>query len=86
VEHSVLAGYVTPLSRALGGGSLAHMLSPTSPFGAQAIDAMVNRQAQIIAYNDDFKLMMLTTLPMLLLLPLLRRPSGPSEGHTAVME
>ena len=86
VEHSVLAGYVTPLSRALGGGSLAHMLSPTSPFGAQAIDAMVNRQAQIIAYNDDFKLMMLTTLPMLLLLPLLRRSSGPSEGHTAVME
>ena len=69
-----------------GWGEPAHTLSPTSPFGAQAIDAMVNRQAQIIAYNDDFKLMMLTTLPMLLLLPLLRRSSGPSEGHTAVME
>ena len=82
----MLTGYVTPLSRALGGGTLAHMLSPTSPFGAQAVDAMVNQQAQIIAYGDDFKLMMLTTLPMLLLLPLLRRPRGGSAGHAAVVE
>ena len=86
VEHSVLAGYVTPLSRALGGGTLAHMLSPTTPFGARAVDAMVNQQAQIIAYNDDFKLMVLTTLPMLLLLPLLRRQRGGSADHAAVME
>jgi DHA2 family multidrug resistance protein len=86
VEHSVLSGYVTPLSRALGGGTLAHMMSPTTPFGAQAVDAMVNQQAQIIAYNDDFKLMMLTTLTMLLLLPLLRRQRGGTAGHAAVME
>jgi DHA2 family multidrug resistance protein len=86
VEHSVLASYVTPLSRALGGGMVAHMLSPTTPLGAQAVDAMVNQQAQIIAYNDDFKLMMLTTLPMLLVLPMLRRQRGGSAGHAAVMD
>jgi DHA2 family multidrug resistance protein len=62
------------------------MLSPTTPYGAQAINAMVTHQAEIIAYNDDFKLMMLTTLPMLLLLPLLRRARGGTAGHAAVME
>ena len=34
---------------------------------------MVNHQAEIIAYNDDWKLMMLTSLPMLLLLLLMRK-------------
>ncbi|HVC60892.1 MAG TPA: DHA2 family efflux MFS transporter permease subunit [Acetobacteraceae bacterium] len=87
IEHSVLAGYVTTLNRALGGGTLAHVLSLTTPLGAQAVDAMVNQQAQIIAYNDDFKLMMLTTLPILLLLPLLRgQPGGTPGSHAAIME
>jgi DHA2 family multidrug resistance protein len=87
VEHSVLAGYITPLARVLGRGGADHMLAPTTALGAQTVNAMVNHQAQIIAYNDDFKLMMLTTLPMLLLLPLLRRQrGGDTGGHAAVMD
>ena len=35
---------------------------------------MVNQQAQIIAYIDDYRMMIFTTLPSLLLLLLLRRP------------
>ncbi len=47
---------------------------------------MITQQAQIIAYNDDFWLMMLVSLPILLLLPLMRKPrSGAGAGH-AVME
>jgi DHA2 family multidrug resistance protein len=56
--------------------------------GKAALDRMVNRQAEIIAYVDDFKLMMLTSLPALLLLLLLRRPARaavpPDPAHAAM--
>ena len=49
---------------------------------------MINQQAQIIAYIDDYKLMIFTTLPALLLLLLMRRPprtaKPPKEGHAAI--
>jgi DHA2 family multidrug resistance protein len=85
VEHSILSGFVTPLNRAFEGAASA--LSPMTAQGAQMLDAMVSRQSEIIAYNNDWKLMMLMSLPMLLLLLLLRGPqkSGDVE-HAAVIE
>jgi MFS transporter, DHA2 family, multidrug resistance protein len=50
---------------------------PTTAHGAQMLNGILNRQAEIIAYNDDWKLMMLTSLPVLLLLLLMR---GPKKG------
>jgi MFS transporter, DHA2 family, multidrug resistance protein len=85
VEHSVLSAYASPLNRAFQGS--AEALMPTTAHGAQVLDALVNTQAQIIAYADDFKLMMLTSLPILLLLPLMKRPArSNSAEHVAVME
>ena len=40
---------------------------------------MINRQALIVAYNNDFLLMTWVTLPTLLLLTLMRRASKPSR-------
>ena len=49
---------------------------------------MVNQQAQIIAYIDDYQLMIFTTRPALLLLLLMRRPPktaiAPTESHAAL--
>ncbi|MDR3535563.1 MAG: DHA2 family efflux MFS transporter permease subunit [Acetobacteraceae bacterium] len=85
IEHSVLSGYITPLNRALQGAAQA--LSPATARGAQALDVVVNQQASIIAYADDFKLMMMMALPILLLLPLMRQPRHmPATEHVAVME
>jgi MFS transporter, DHA2 family, multidrug resistance protein len=87
VEHSVLTGFVTPLNRAFEGAAAA--LSPVTAHGAQMLDAMINRQAEIIAYNNDWKLMMLMALPMLPLLLLMRGPkkgAGVSSEHAAVMD
>ncbi|HEY0184644.1 MAG TPA: DHA2 family efflux MFS transporter permease subunit [Rhodopila sp.] len=87
VEHSILAGFATPLNRAFDG--VASALSPVTAQGAQMLDAVINRQAEIIAYNNDWKLMMLMALPMLPLLLLMR---GPKRGaavateHAAVMD
>ena len=44
------------------------MLDPATRHGAALLDQMINQQAQIIAYNNDFRLMTLTMVPPLLLL------------------
>jgi DHA2 family multidrug resistance protein len=72
----VIGGSVNPFNRALQAlGPLAHrMLDPASRHGAAVLDQAINQQAQIIAYVDDYVLMIITTLPALLLLLLMRRP------------
>jgi DHA2 family multidrug resistance protein len=50
------------------------MIDPTSRHGAALLDQMVNHQAQIIAYINDYVLMIFTTMPALLLLLLMRGP------------
>jgi DHA2 family multidrug resistance protein len=93
VLHSELGSYITPFNRALqAGGAVSQFLDPSTARGAQILDAIVNRQAQIIAYNDDYKLMTLITLPTLLLLFIMRRPNAPpkaargGDGHPAVLD
>jgi DHA2 family multidrug resistance protein len=88
VEHSVLSGFVTPLNRAFDGAGA--VLSPVTAHGALVLDGLINRQAEIIAYNNDWVLMMLMSLPMLLLLLLMRGPKKGAGGgdpeHAAVMD
>jgi len=50
------------------------LLDPATARGAAVLDQMVNHQAQIIAYVDDYVLMIITTLPAMLLLLLMRQP------------
>ncbi len=50
---------------------------------------MVNQQAQIIAYIDDYRMMVFSTLFSLTLLVLMRRPKGvaaaaPDAAHAAM--
>ena len=87
IEHSVLSGFVTPLNRAFQGAYAS--LIPTTPHGAQMLNAVLNHQAEIISYNNDWKLMMLLSLPMLPLLLLMRgakKQAGGGSDHAAVMD
>jgi MFS transporter, DHA2 family, multidrug resistance protein len=76
---------VTPFNRALlNGGAVGHFWDPATRQGAAMLDRVINHQAQIIAYVDDYKMMIFTTAPMLLLLLLMRRSRpvakpGPAE-------
>ena len=58
------------------------------PHGAAMLDRIVNHQAQITAYIDDYRMMIFTTLPSPALLLLLRRPkrvsAAPAEVHAAM--
>ena len=84
VLHAELGAYINPFNRALQtGGAVSHFLDPATPGGARALDGMINTQAQIISYIDDYKLMMFTTLPTLLLLLIMRKPGTPSKAAKA---
>jgi DHA2 family multidrug resistance protein len=91
-EHAVLTQYVTPFSRTLqGGGALSRMLNPASPGGAALLNSMIDTQAQIIAYVDDYKFLFITIIPAMACLLLMRRapkakaPRTAEAGH-AVMD
>ncbi|MBX3579572.1 MAG: DHA2 family efflux MFS transporter permease subunit [Rhizobiaceae bacterium] len=81
INHAELAAGLTPFSPALQAVSPA--AAAGNPAALAQIDALVNQQALMISYVDDFKLMMLVTLCAIPLALLLRRPSTPAAGQPA---
>jgi DHA2 family multidrug resistance protein len=78
VSHAEIAAGITPFDRVLqGGGPVSRMLDPATRHGAAMLDHLVNQQAQIIAYNNDFRMASLVVVPSLLLLLLMRRHNPP---------
>ncbi|HEY6577685.1 MAG TPA: DHA2 family efflux MFS transporter permease subunit [Rhizomicrobium sp.] len=73
--HAQLAGHVTPFNRALGINAPSLYWSPQLPSGTGQLDAIVQYNAQIIAYANDFLFMFFISLPALLVLFLMRRPA-----------
>jgi DHA2 family multidrug resistance protein len=85
--HAELAGQVTPFNDALGQAGPSHFWNLATTVGKAALNAEVTRQASIIAYANDFKLMMLVALVALPLVLLLKKAKGqPGGAHAAVME
>ena len=41
---------------------MSYYWNPTTEAGRAALDAMITRQAEIIAYIDDYRLLMIATL------------------------
>src|ERR1019366_10639314 len=78
--HEMIGASVTPFNRALQTvGPLRHWLDPGTRHGAALLDHMINQQAQIVAYADDYVMLIMTTLPALLLLLLMRLPKTAIE-------
>jgi DHA2 family multidrug resistance protein len=76
VEHSALAAFVTPFSRPLqAGGAVSQWLNPATLGGASLLNSIMNTQAQIIAYMDDYKFLLLTMVPSMACLLLMRKPT-----------
>jgi DHA2 family multidrug resistance protein len=87
VLHAGMASHITPYS--LGDPAYAaNHIDPTSTTGLQILDGMINRQAAMIGYVDDFWLMMVISIVVIPLLFLVRAPKHkPAGGHdTAVMD
>jgi DHA2 family multidrug resistance protein len=66
---------------------IAQFWNPLTAAGRAALDAIVTRQAQIIAYIDDYKLLMIATLAAIPLLIVFKRaPSGHRADHAGAVE
>ena len=62
VNHSIIAQAVTPFSRSLFGTPASRFYDAFSVRGAAFLNNEVTQQATMIAYIDDFKLMMILAL------------------------
>lgn len=78
ISHSDMAAGITPFNRVLqNGDAVEQLLNPATPHGAALLEQMIQRQAQIIAYANDYHLMTFVVIPPLLLLLVMRRPGAP---------
>ena len=81
INHAAIAQHVTPVNRAFEDPAVAHAWNPLTAAGRAALDAVITRQAQIIAYIDDYKLLMIATLAVIPLLMVFRKPPGRSAAE-----
>ncbi|HEY8908501.1 MAG TPA: DHA2 family efflux MFS transporter permease subunit [Rhodoferax sp.] len=72
--HAELAGDISYANPVLQ--TLPSMLNPATPAGLAAINVEVNRQAAMMGYINDFRIMMLITVLTMPLLLLIRRPAA----------
>jgi DHA2 family multidrug resistance protein len=72
--HAQLAEHVTPFNRALGQNAPSLMWNPQLPFGLQQLNGVVEYNAQVIAYANDFLFMFFISLPALLVMFLMKKP------------
>jgi MFS transporter, DHA2 family, multidrug resistance protein len=87
VNHAEIASQVTSVNRVFEDPAIARFWNPLTAAGRAALDAVVTRQAQIIAYIDDYKLLMIATLAVIpLLIIFTKPPRGVAPDHTQAME
>src|SRR5258706_15532509 len=87
VNHAEIAQHVTAVNRMFEDPIIAQFWNPLTAAGRAALDALVTRQAQIIAYIDDYKLLMIATLVVIPLLIVFKQSSeGAGEDHAGGME
>jgi DHA2 family multidrug resistance protein len=85
--HAHLAEYVTPFNNALQMPDVAANLSLASPTGLATMDRIITQQAAVIAYANDFKLLMyltLATLPLVFIIGSARVPQNSDEPAVTI--
>ena len=76
VNHADIAQHVTAVNRAFTNPAIHQFWNPMTAAGRAALDAMITQQAQIIAYIDDYKLLMIATLIVMPLLIVFKKSTG----------
>jgi DHA2 family multidrug resistance protein len=86
-NHAEIVRHITAVNRVFEDPAITQFWNPASEGGRAALDAMITRQAQIIAYGDDFKLLMVATLIVIPLLIIFKRaPHAGGDGHMLAVE
>jgi DHA2 family multidrug resistance protein len=85
--HAHLAEYITPFNNALQAPDVASILSTTTTTGRAMLDRLITEQASIIAYANDFKLLMyltLATIPLVFFIGSSRMPRPTAASNEPV--
>jgi DHA2 family multidrug resistance protein len=84
VNHADIAEHVTAVNRMFDNPIIAQFWNPLTAAGRAALDAVITQQAQIIAYIDDYKLLMIATLAAIpLVIAFKKTANGGGHGHAA---
>jgi len=87
--HARIVEGVTPFNDALQMPDVAANLNVNTDSGLDMLDGIVTQQAAMIAYLNDFKLLMVLTLmmiPLVLLIGTTQRAPGVAEQEAAVID
>ncbi|UPK38281.1 MFS transporter [Bradyrhizobium sp. 186] len=87
INHAIIGSHVMAVNPGFRNSVIAHAWSPWTASGRAALDQVIQNQASIISYIDDFKLMMVLSLGAIPLVLLLRRAASEAgSDHAMVME
>ncbi len=81
IVHAQLAEQANPFNRNLAQNAPSMLWNPQISFGAMQLDAIINRNAQVIAYSNDFLFIFFLSLPALAVIFLMREPGAPPESR-----
>jgi DHA2 family multidrug resistance protein len=73
--HAQLAPHASVFNRALGVNGPSMMMNPQIPFGLANLNSLIEYRAQVQAYSNDFLFMFLVSLPVFVVIWLMKRPS-----------
>jgi DHA2 family multidrug resistance protein len=82
-NHAAFSAYITPYSLPLQQAAQSGAIDLSSAAGLATINSLVTREASVLAYLQDFRLMMWVTLAALPLVLLLSRPAAAPKGEAA---
>ena len=85
-NHADIVAHVTPFNRLFQDPDITRFWNPLTAAGRAALDDEITRQATVIAYINDFKLMMITALIAIPLVFLLRRGKQPPSAPPVVAD
>jgi len=73
--HSQLSGYASPFNRAFGLNMPSLFMNPLIPFGMSGFNDLIEYRAQVQAYANDFLCMFYVSLPVFIVIWMMKRPS-----------
>ena len=86
-SHANIAEGITPFNRIFQHhDAVTQLLNPGTIHGAERLNEMITRQAQIIGFNNDYRMMAFVVIAPLLLLLFMRRPGKPTRAVPAAEE
>jgi len=86
ILHASLAEHVTPYNVTSNPAAIAAHVDVGTAKGLAALNAMITNQGTMIAYIDDFRLMMVLTLLTIPFLLLIKRAKPEAGAHPVVLE